>query len=119
MKDDRKYAVLLYYCYAKIEDPEQFRIDHNILCVDLDLRGRIIVAHEGLNGTVSGTVENCEKYMAAVHADPRFSHTDFKVDYTEHMAFQKIQVRVKPEIVHSSLKHIDPTVRTGIHLEPE
>jgi predicted sulfurtransferase len=43
------------------------------LCLDLDLRGRIIVAPEGLNGTVSGLREHCEKYMQALKADPRFA----------------------------------------------
>lgn len=119
METVNKYSVLLYYCYANIENPEQFREEHHRFCLDLNLRGRIIVAEEGLNGTVSGLVGDCEKYMAAVHADPRFAKTDFKVDYADRMAFQKMHVRVKPEIVHSSLKHIKPYERTGIHLEPE
>jgi UPF0176 protein len=119
MERENKYSVLLYYCYAKIENPELFREEHHRLCLDLNLRGRIIVAEEGLNGTVSGLAEDCEKYMAAVLADPRFGKTDFKVDYSDRMAFQKMHVRVKPEIVHSSLKHIKPYERTGVHLEPE
>ncbi len=119
MEKQYKYSVLLYYCYSRIESPEQFREEHHRLCLDLNLRGRIIVAEEGLNGTVSGLVEDCEKYMKAVQADPRFSKTDFKVDYSDKMAFQKMHVRVKSEIVHSSLKHIKPYERTGIHLEPE
>jgi UPF0176 protein len=119
MEKESKYSVLLYYCYAKIENPEQFREEHHRLCLDLDLRGRIIVAGEGLNGTVSGRVEDCEKYMQQVKADPRFAKTDFKIDYVDRLAFAKMHVRVKPEIVHSSLDHIDPNVRTGIHLEPE
>lgn len=113
------YYVLLYYCYSKIENPEEFREAHHKLCLDLDLRGRIIVAEEGLNGTVSGSQESCERYMDAVTSDPRFAHTEFKVDATDQPAFEKMHVRVKPEIVHSSLKHIDPTKRTGGYIEPE
>jgi len=119
MEKKQKYSVLLYYCYSKIEQPEQYREEHHRLCIDLNLRGRIIVAHEGLNGTVSGRTEDCEKYMDAIHADARFAKTDFKIDYLDHNAFQKLHVLVKPEIVHSSLKHIDPNVKTGIHLEPK
>ncbi len=65
------YQVLLYYCYTPLEKPEEFREEHHRFCLELDLRGRIIVAAEGLNGTVSGTAENCARYMAAVKADPR------------------------------------------------
>ena len=57
--------------------------------------------------------------MQIVKADERFKHTDFKVEETETHTFAKLHVRHKPEIVHSSLRHIDPNKRTGIHLEPE
>lgn len=113
-----EHYVLLYYCYSHIADPELFREEHHQLCLDLDLRGRIIVASEGLNGTVSGSQESCEAYMDAVTSDPRFAHTEFKVDTNDQPAFQKLHVRVKPEIVHSSLKHIDPTQKTGKYIEP-
>lgn len=113
-----KHCVLLYYCYSKIEEPEVFREQHHQLCLELDLRGRIIVASEGLNGTVSGSKAACEKYMKAVLSDARFSHTEFKVDVSEAPAFEKLHVRVKPEIVHSSLRSIDPTKKTGGYIEP-
>ena len=112
------YQVLLYYCYTPLENPEQFRDEHHRLCLTLDLRGRIIVAAEGLNGTVSGTTENCARYMAAVKADPRFAALEFKVDEVPAHTFQKLHVRVKPEIVHSSLHHTRPHEKTGQHLSP-
>ena len=113
------YSVLLYYCYTTIADPEAFRDEHHRLCLDLSLLGRIIVAGEGLNGTISGRTEDCEAYMAALKADARFASIDFKVEPCEEPAFKKLHVRVKPEIVHSGLHHIKPQERTGTHLEPE
>ncbi|MBC6425250.1 MAG: rhodanese-related sulfurtransferase [Ekhidna sp.] len=114
-----KNYVLLYYCYSKIEDPWEFREYHHQLCLDLDLRGRIIIASEGLNGTVSGSRDSCEEYMDAVLSDVRFSHTEFKVDENDTPVFEKLHVRVKPEIVRSSLHHIDPNQRTGGYVAPE
>ena len=55
-----KYNTLLYYCYSAIEDAEQFAADHLKFCKSLGLVGRIIVAGEGLNGTVSGTAGACQ-----------------------------------------------------------
>jgi UPF0176 protein len=115
MKD---YSILLYYHYTPIEDPEAFREEHHLLCLNLNLLGRIIVAAEGLNGTVSGLRSDCEKYMAAVQADPRFHGIDFKVDQADVQAFTKLHVRYKPEIVHSSLRHVKPHEKTGTHLSP-
>jgi UPF0176 protein len=112
------YQVLLYYCYSPIADPDAFRDEHHRLCLALDLRGRIIIAAEGLNGTVSGTRESCAAYMAAVQADPRFAALEFKIDEVEGHTFQKLHVRVKAEIVHSSLRHVRPHEKTGQHLSP-
>lgn len=116
-----KYQTLLYYCYSRIEGAEQFASDHLQFCKSLNLVGRIIVAYEGLNGTVSGTAESCKIYMDTLHADPRFSKIDFKIDNVEEPSFIKMHCRYKSEIVHSGLRDpgiINPEKKTGIHLEP-
>ncbi len=117
--ENKDYNILLYYCYARIDDPDAYREEHHLFCIENNIRGRIIISPEGLNGTVSGLKADCEKYMEYVHADPMFVKTEFKVDTFDKHAFTKIHVRVKPEIVHSSLRHLDPNVRTGKHLKPE
>lgn len=117
--ENKNYNILLYYCYAEIKNAEAYREEHHIFCVENNIRGRIIISPEGLNGTVSGLNEDCDKYMAYIRADPRFAKTEFKVDFYDKHAFAKIHVREKPEIVHSSLRHIDPNIKTGKHLEPE
>jgi UPF0176 protein len=117
-----KYQTLLYYCYSTIIDAEQFAIDHLNFCKELGLVGRIIVADEGLNGTVSGTAEACQIYMSAIHADGRFASTEFKIDEVDEPSFVKMHVRYKSEIVHSGLRDphiINPQLQTGKHLEPK
>jgi UPF0176 protein len=116
---NKPYRILLYYCYAEICNPEEYREEHHLFCVQNNIRGRIIISDEGLNGTISGLAKDCDTYMAYVKADPRFAKTEFKIDSHESHAFAKIHVRYKPEIVHSSLRHLDPNVKTGKHLEPE
>ena len=115
---EKQYLILLYYHYTHVENPEEFREKHHLFCLELDLRGRIIVAKEGLNGTVSGTTEQCARYMAELRSDPVLEGIEFKIDGSDIHAFQKMHVRVKDEIVNSSLKHIKPQKQTGIHLEP-
>ena len=113
---------LLYYCYSAIENAEQFATDHLKFCKSLNLVGRIIVADEGLNGTVSGSVESCKAYMDFIHADNRFAKTDFKIDDVKEPSFIKMHCRYKTEIVHSGLRDphiINPELKTGIHLDPE
>ena len=114
-----KYNILLYYCYTTIEDPYVFREQHHFDCLELNLRGRIIIAPEGINGTLSGLVADTEKYMLQLKSDPRFSSIDFKVETHHQHAFQKLNVRVKPEIVHANLVNINPQERTGEYIEPK
>lgn len=118
----KAYQTLLYYCYSHIQDAEQYAADHLKFCKDLGLTGRIIIADEGLNGTVSGTREQCKAYMDYVYADGRFNATEFKIDDVDEPSFMKMHCRYKSEIVHSGLKDpnvIDPTKKTGKHLEPK
>ena len=112
------HRILLYYCYTPLADPAQFREEHHRFCLENHLRGRIIVAAEGLNGTVSGLAADCARYVAHLKADPRFAAVDFKVEEHNGHAFRKLHVRVKPEIVHADLPHVDPNRRTGVYLAP-
>src|SRR5690606_11855382 len=116
--ENENYNILLYYCYAEIKDPEAYREEHHLFCVENNIRGRIIISSEGLNGTVSGLKEDCRKYMDYVQSDSRFAKTEFKIDHYYKHAFAKINVRHKEEIVHANLKNINPNIRTGIHLAP-
>jgi UPF0176 protein len=111
------YQVLLYYQYVPIEDTELYREAQHLFCIENNLLGRIIIAPEGLNGTVSGLASDCEAYMKWVKSDSRFANIDFKIESHATHAFQKLHVRVKNEIVNSDLP-VNPLERTGKHLEP-
>ncbi|RDX02875.1 rhodanese-related sulfurtransferase [Listeria kieliensis] len=114
------YQVLLYYKYTTIDDPETFAKEHLAFCKEIGLKGRILVAEEGINGTVSGTTEATEKYKNAMHADPRFSDMVFKIDEADKHAFKKMFVRPRKEIVSLHLEHdLSPLEVTGKYLEPE
>lgn len=116
-----KYRTLLYYCYTKIKDPESFAVIHLKFCKKLGLKGRIIVAAEGLNGTVSGLASDCEEYMSALSERPEFAEIDFKIDQVASPSFSRMHCRYKPEIVHLGIANsigIDPTLKTGKHLDP-
>jgi len=57
------YRVLLYYHYISILDPESVLEEHLDYCQPLGLRGKIYVAPEGINGTVSGTTKPTDTYI--------------------------------------------------------
>ena len=79
-EQESPYQVLLYYLYTPIEDPEAFRDEHRTFCEEHGLLGRILIGKEGINGTLSGTTENCQKYVEYMHGDPRTEKTEFKTE---------------------------------------
>lgn len=83
------YQVLLYYHYTTIENPEAFAEEHLQACKDLNLKGRVLVAAEGINGTVSGTVQDTNAYMDMMRNNPLFEGIVFKIDEAEGHAFKK------------------------------
>ena len=117
--------VLLYYKYVPIENAEQFAADHLAFCKSIGLKGRILVADEGINGTVSGDYETTQKYMDYVHSLPGMEDLWFKIDEEEEQAFKKMFVRYKKEIVHLGLEDdnfdndINPLETTGAYLSPK
>lgn len=112
------HRVLLYYKYVKIDNSEQYAIAHLQYCKELGVLGRILIADEGINGTISGTFEQTAKYMEFMHADERFNDMVFKTDEVPGHVFKKLFVRHKKEIVTFRLdKEIDPNKITGRHLK--
>ncbi|WP_373895082.1 rhodanese-related sulfurtransferase [Virgibacillus sp. CBA3643] len=120
MESNTNYQVLLYYKYVSMEDPEGYAAEHLQFCNEMELKGRILVAPEGINGTVSGTIEHTQKYMEAMHNDPRFADMAFKIDAHDGHAFKKMHVRPRNELVSLRLEEdINPLQTTGDHLSPQ
>jgi len=115
------HEILLYYKYTTIENPEQFRLEQIALCEKLNLSGRIIVATEGLNGTVEGTPENTQKYIDIMLSDERFKDMNFKRSAGTGNAFPRLSVKVRREIVslHLDTEDFSPTQTTGKYLAAE
>jgi len=113
-------TVLLFYKYVRIDEPEKVRDEQRGLCEKLNLRGRILVAREGINGTLEGNSEFVGEYIEEMKRDPRFIDIDCKKSPGTGNAFPKLCVKVKQEIVKSTLgEEIDPTKDTGTYIDPE
>lgn len=91
------------------------------LCGRLGFKGRILVAQEGINGTLEGKKADIEDYCKALQADPLFSDIAFKKSVGTGKSFNKLMVKVRPEIVTSgfgTLGNVDSRI-TGKYLKPE
>lgn len=115
------HQILLYYKYVALESPEQVLSWQRMLCEDLRLTGRIIIAKEGINGTVEGTVEATEAYIRHMQEDKRFKSVDFKRSEGTGNAFPRLSIKIRADLVTNHFKDIDvdPTVSTGKYLSAE
>ena len=104
-----------------IADPEAVAEGQREICEKLGLKGRCIIASEGINATFEGTPENIGEYVKELEKDKRFSGIHFKYSEGTGSAFPKLSIKVRKEIVSLNLGtcDIDPNQTTGIHLKPE
>lgn len=118
---DSDYQVLLYYKYIHIDDPVKLMQQQRLLCQKLGLKGRILIASEGLNGTLEGIKEKTEEYCKQLQKNPQFSDIQFKKSIGTGMAFPKLKVKVRDEIVatHLGKDDLDSTQVTGKYLMAE
>ena len=114
------YRILLFYKFVAIEDHVTLAQEHLAFCKELGVKGRILIAPEGINGTLSGTVEQTDAYIAMMRNNPLFEDIVYKIDESDKHAFSKIFVRPKKELVTFRLEEdINPNELTGQHLKPK
>lgn len=111
--------ILLFYLYTHLENPEEIRLWQKSLCEKLTLTGRIILAPEGINGTLGGSVAATDEYKKAMLSHPLFASIDFKESEGDAHHFPRLRIVVKKEIVHLGLDTTKITARGGgKHLTP-
>lgn len=93
------FVVILFYKFIDLDDPKAFVEAHREVATGLGLKGRMLVAEEGINGTLEGTRENIEKYKKFLKEDERFSDMPIKESAGTGIAFNKLKIKVRPEVV--------------------
>lgn len=108
-----KYEVILYYYFHPIRNPEKFCKRHKKFLRELDVKGRVYINEEGINGTLGGTPEQMESYKKYLRSLPGFENTQFKTDPHDSVPFRKLICKVRDEIVSIHIDGLDP--REGGH----
>lgn len=117
--------ILLYYKFTPIADPEVMKLWQKTLCESLNLRGRILVSKDGLNGTVGGDIEDLKAYVKATKQYPGFKGIVFKWSDGGREDFPRLSVKSRRELV--GFKNSDDefdvdesgVVGGGQHIKPE
>ncbi len=108
--------VAALYRFATIADCDAVRDRLEALCRP-DVRGTLLVAHEGLNGTIAGPEASIERVLAGIRALPGFADLDVKFAEAAATPFHRMKVRIKPEIVTMGQPGLDPA-DAGTYVAP-
>ncbi|HWB39340.1 MAG TPA: rhodanese-related sulfurtransferase [Candidatus Saccharimonadales bacterium] len=116
--------IILYYLFTPVKDPEAVRLWQRTLCEKLGLKGRILLAEHGINGTLGGEVSALKNYIKETKTYPEFKNISFKWSEGSVEDFPKLVVKVRPEIVTfgvaDKIKVNDKgIVGGGKHLKPK
>lgn len=113
------YIVILFYKFVPIEDPEALKKVQLAQGKELGLKGRVIIAREGINATLEGTAEAIAEYKRELFKDPRFADVVVKESAGTGRAFPKLSVKVRDEIVTLKAGEFDVPRQTATELPAE
>ena len=114
-----KYLVTALYKFVALDDYEKIQKPLKQFCLDNDIKGTLLLAREGINGTVAGSKESIEKFHTYLKSDSRFSDIMHKESWANEAPFQRMKVRLKKEIVALGDDRVDPTSTVGTYVSPE
>ncbi len=112
-------SVAAFYRFARVEDPAALRQRLERQAEAQHLRGTILVAPEGVNGTIAGTQEGLERLFAYLRTEPGMANVDIKFSAADAMPFHRMKVRLKKEIVTMGVTDLDAANEAGVHVEPD
>ena len=112
-------VVCALYKFVTLEDFEAMREPLQETMKAHSIRGTLLLAEEGINGTVSGTREGIDALLAWLKSDSRLADLDYKESLHEKQPFKRSKVKLKKEIVTLGVEGIDPKRVVGTYVEPK
>ncbi|MCY4333756.1 MAG: rhodanese-related sulfurtransferase [Litoreibacter sp.] len=113
------YTVAALYHFTRFDDPDALRPEIAKLCCGRGIRGTLLLAREGVNGTVAGDRAGIDALLDHLRALPGCAALEHKESTASEMPFNRMKVRLKREIVTMGQPDVDPTAGTGHYVEPE
>ena len=114
-----KFVVCALYHFVILEDFEALRDPLNQVMEDNEVRGTLLLAREGINGTISGTRKGVDAVLIWLRSDPRLAKVDTKESFDDEIPFYRTRVKLKKEIVTMGIETIDPKEIVGTYVKPE
>ncbi|MDH4040335.1 MAG: rhodanese-related sulfurtransferase [Gammaproteobacteria bacterium] len=112
------FIVAALYKFVTLSDFHELREPLLDVCQAAGTRGTLLLASEGINGTIAGSRDGVDRVLAYLRADPRLADLDHKESVDDHMPFHRMKVKLKKEIVTMGVAGIDPNRAVGTYVRP-
>ena len=113
------YTIAALYHFTRFDDPAALKPALLDLCVREDVRGTLLLAGEGINGTIAGPRAGIDRVIAHLKSLPGCAELEWKEATSDHPPFGRMKVRLKREIVTMGQPDVDPRARVGHYVEPQ
>ncbi len=113
------YVIAAFYKFVTLADYQERREPLLNLCDRHHIKGTILLAAEGINGTIAGTRSSIDAVLAYLQADAKFADLEHKESSAAKAPFDRLKVRLKQEIVTFGIPTINPTKTVGTYIKPQ
>lgn len=113
------YLTAAFYKFVALADADALREPLLARCEALGVQGLVLLAHEGINGTVAGTPDAVQALLAWLRSDPRLADLQHKEGFAQRAPFHRMKVRLKREIVTMNQPDLQPMTQAGTYVKPQ
>ncbi len=119
MTNKNEILVAALYKFVEIDDLLSLQSNLYEICEENNIMGTILIANEGINGTISGKNNEINQTISLLKSDKRFANIEIKYSSTDKQPFHRMKVRLKKEIVTIGLPEINPNKKVGTYVKPD
>ncbi|MFT7589572.1 MAG: UPF0176 protein, partial [Limisphaerales bacterium] len=113
------YKITAFYRFTLVNDPEGFKKEILEFCNERGIKGTIVLASEGVNGTIAGLEDSVDEFWAWFTEKEGLEEVTYKASFAEVMPFLRMKVKIKKEIVTSGIENLDPNNIVGKYVKPD
>ena len=119
MTNKNEILVAALYKFVEIDDLLSLQSNLYEICEKNNIMGTILIANEGINGTISGKTNEINQTISLLKSDKRFTNIEIKYSSSDKQPFHRMKVRLKKEIVTIGLPEINPNNKVGTYVKPD
>ena len=113
------YIVATFYKFVALAEIKNKQKSLLAYCLEKEIKGTILLASEGINGTIAGTRAAVNDLLSWLRTDPNLADLEHKESVAQFLPFARIKVKIKPEIVTLGIPEVNPTEQVGTYVTPQ